>query len=175
MSTALTGEAPARRRTADLERHGIDYIPPSERHGKPNTLFTFWAASNVQILAVSVGAAGHRGFGLSLPWAIFAILVGNASSAGCSWPYTRSRGQARHAADDPVPGPVRDVRAALPNLVVVLIYIGFFTSSAILGGEARGQAAARDHRPGHRDHHAFMLLMAWFGYDLFHAFNRYVT
>jgi nucleobase:cation symporter-1, NCS1 family len=34
-----------------LERHGIDYIPPDERHGKPYTLFTFWAASNVQILA----------------------------------------------------------------------------------------------------------------------------
>ena len=60
-----------------LERHGIDYIPASERHGKPYTLFTFWAASNVQILAISVGALAIV-FGLSLPWAIFTIIIGNA-------------------------------------------------------------------------------------------------
>ena len=60
-----------------FERHGIDYIPPSERHGKPYTLFTFWAASNVQILAISVGVLAIV-FGLSLPWAIFSIIVGNA-------------------------------------------------------------------------------------------------
>ena len=61
-----------------MERHGIDYIPPDERHGKPNTLLTFWAASNVQILAISVGALAIV-FGLSLPWAIFTIVVGNAA------------------------------------------------------------------------------------------------
>src|ERR1700730_9597880 len=68
----------AREEPLILERHGIDYIPPDERHGKPATLFTFWAASNVQILAISVGALAIV-FGLSLPWAIFAIVVGNAA------------------------------------------------------------------------------------------------
>jgi nucleobase:cation symporter-1, NCS1 family len=72
MSTVTAREAPA-----SLERHGIDYIPPEERHGKPYSLFTFWAASNVQILAISVGVLAIV-FGLSLPWAIFSIIVGNA-------------------------------------------------------------------------------------------------
>src|ERR1700721_2480145 len=70
--------ARAREEPLILEKHGIDYIPPDERHGKPATLFTFWAASNVQILAISVGALAIV-FGLSLPWAIFAIVVGNAA------------------------------------------------------------------------------------------------
>ena len=68
----------AREEPLVLERHGIDYIPPDERHGKPYTLLTFWAASNIQILAISVGALAIV-FGLSLPWAIFAIVVGNAA------------------------------------------------------------------------------------------------
>jgi len=91
MSTVSAHETPL-----SLEMHGIDYIPPDERYGKTYTLFTFWAASNVQILAISVGVLSIV-FGLSLPWAIFSIIVGNAlgglymalhsrSSAGRPWP-----------------------------------------------------------------------------------------
>ena len=79
MSTVSKPEAPAAHdEPLHLERNGIDHISPDECHGKLNTMFTFWTASNVQILAISVGAFAIA-FGLSLPWAIFAIIVGSAS------------------------------------------------------------------------------------------------
>ena len=157
-----------------LERHGIDYIPPDERHGKPNTLFTFWAASNVQILAVSVGVLAIV-FGLSLPWAIFAIVVGNA--AGGLY-------MALHSVQGPRLGLPQMMQSraqfgmygtALPNIIVVLMYIGYFTSSAILGGQATASLLHVTTAEGIIIINAFVLLITWFGYDMFHTYNRIVT
>jgi len=157
-----------------MERHGIDYIPPSERHGRPNTLFTFWAASNVQILAISVGVLAIV-FGLSLPWAIFAIIVGNA--AGGLY-------MALHSVQGPRLGLPQMMQSraqfgmygtALPNLIVVLMYIGYFTSSAILGGQAVATLFHVTTAEGIIIVNAFVLLITWFGYDMFHTYNRWVT
>jgi nucleobase:cation symporter-1, NCS1 family len=164
----------AREEPLILERHGIDYIPPDERHGKPATLFTFWAASNVQILAISVGALAIV-FGLSLPWAIFAIVVGNA--AGGLY-------MALHSVQGPRLGLPQMMQSraqfgmygtALPNLIVVLMYIGYFTSSAILGGQAVASLLHVTTAEGIIIINAFVLLITAFGYDMFHSYNRIVT
>ncbi len=169
MSTVAATEAPL-----SLERHGIDYIPPGERHGKPYTLFTFWAASNVQILAISVGVLAIV-FGLSLPWAIFAIVVGNA--AGGLY-------MALHSVQGPRLGLPQMMQSraqfgmygtALPNIIVVLMYIGYFTSSAILGGQAVASLFHVTTAEGIIIINAFVLLVVWFGYDMFHSYNRIVT
>ena len=175
MSTASDLEATrAHEEPLILERHGIDYIPPDERHGKPNTLLTFWAASNVQILAISVGALAIV-FGLSLPWAIFAIVVGNA--AGGLY-------MALHSVQGPRLGLPQMMQSraqfgmygtALPNLIVVLMYIGYFTSSAILGGLAVASLLHVTTTEGIIIINAFVLLITVFGYDMFHAYNRIVT
>src|SRR5580692_3394326 len=158
-----------------LESHGIDYIPPNERHGKPYTLFTFWAASNVQILAVSVGVLAVAVFGLSLPWAIFAIIVGNA--AGGLY-------MALHSVQGPRLGLPQMMQSraqfgmygtALPNLIVVLMYFGYFTSSAILGGQAVASLFHVTTAEGIIIINAFVLLITFFGYDMFHSYNRIVT
>lgn len=157
-----------------LERHGIDYIPPNERHGKPYTLFTFWAASNVQILAISVGVLAI-GVGLSLPWAIFAIIVGNA--AGGLY-------MALHSVQGPRLGLPQMMQSraqfgmygtALPNLIVVLMYIGYFTSSAILGGQAVASLFHTSTTWGIIIVNIFVLAITAFGYDMFHSYNRIVT
>ena len=164
----------AREEPLILERHGIDYIPPDERHGKPHTLFTFWAASNVQILAVSVGVLAIV-FGLSLPWAIFSIIVGNA--AGGLY-------MALHSVQGPRLGLPQMMQSraqfgmygtALPNLIVVLMYIGYFTSSAILGGQAVASLLHVTTAEGIIIINAFVLLITFFGYDMFHSYNRIVT
>jgi nucleobase:cation symporter-1, NCS1 family len=164
----------AREEPLILERHGIDYIPPSERHGKPHTLFTFWAASNVQILAISVGALAIV-FGLSLPWAIFAIIVGNA--AGGLY-------MALHSVQGPRLGLPQMMQSraqfgmygtALPNLIVVLMYIGYFTSSAILGGQAVASLLHVTTTEGIIIVNVFVLIITAFGYDMFHLYNRVLT
>jgi nucleobase:cation symporter-1, NCS1 family len=174
MSTSDLEATRAHEEPLILERHGIDYIPPGERHGKPNTLFTFWAASNVQILAISVGVLAIV-VGLSLPWAIFAIVVGNA--AGGLY-------MALHSVQGPRLGLPQMMQSraqfgmygtALPNVIVVLMYIGYFTSSAILGGQAIATLFHVTTLEGIIIINAFVLLITWFGYDMFHAYNRWVT
>src|SRR5580658_5471885 len=170
MSTVAAHEEPL-----VLERHGIDYIPPNERHGKPYTLFTFWAASNVQILAVSVGVLAVVAFGLSLPWAIFSIIVGNALGGLY---------MALHSVQGPRLGLPQMMQSraqfgmygtALPNIIVVLMYIGYFTSSAVLGGQAVASLFHVTTAEGIIIVNAFVLLIAWFGYDMFHSYNKVVT
>src|SRR3984957_10669154 len=165
----------AREEPLILERHGIDYIPPNERHGKPATLFTFWAASNIQILAISVGVLAITVSGLSLPWAIFAIIVGNA--AGGLY-------MALHSVRGPRLGLPQMMQSraqfgmygtALPNIIVVLMYIGYFTSSAVLGGQAVASLFHVTTAEGIIIVNAFVLLIAWFGYDMFHSYNKVVT
>lgn len=157
-----------------LERHGIDYIPPEERHGKPGSLFTFWAASNVQILAISVGALAVI-LGLSLPWAIASILIGNA--AGGLY-------MALHSVQGPRLGIPQMMQsraqfgmygAALPNVIVILMYIGYFVSSAILGGLAVASLFHVTTNEGIIIINAFVLLIVWIGYDFFHTYNKIVT
>jgi nucleobase:cation symporter-1, NCS1 family len=169
MSTVTAREAPA-----SLERHGIDYIPPGERHGRPYSLFTFWAASNVQILAISVGVLAIV-FGLSLPWAIFSIIVGN----GLGGLY-----MALHSVQGPRLGLPQMMQsraqfgmygAALPNVIVILMYIGYFVSSAVLGGLAVASLFHITTTEGIVIINAFVLLVVWFGYDLFHSYNKIVT
>jgi NCS1 family nucleobase:cation symporter-1 len=157
-----------------LERHGIDYIPAEDRHGRPYTLFTFWAASNVQILAISVGVLAIT-FGLSLPWAIFAIIVGNAFGGLY---------MALHSVQGPRLGLPQMMQSraqfgmygtALPNVIVVLMYIGYFVSSAVLGGLAVASLFHLTTAEGIIIINAFVLLVVWFGYDMFHSYNRIVT
>jgi nucleobase:cation symporter-1, NCS1 family len=175
MSTVTTREgASAREEPMHLERHGIDYIPPAERHGKPYTLFTFWAASNVQILAISVGVLAIV-FGLSLPWAIFAIIVGNAFGGLY---------MALHSVQGPRLGLPQMMQSraqfgmygtALPNVIVILMYLGYFVSSAVLGGLAIASLFHVTTAEGIVIINAFVLLIVWFGYDLFHSYNKIVT
>jgi len=169
MSTAAAHDEPM-----TLERHGIDYIPPADRHGKPYTLFTFWAASNVQILAISVGVLAIV-FGLSLPWAIFSIIVGNAFGGLY---------MALHSVQGPRLGLPQMMQSraqfgmygtALPNIIVILMYIGYFVSSAILGGLAISSLFHVTTTEGIIIINAFVLLVVWFGYDLFHSYNKIVT
>ena len=175
MSTATTGETPAAHdEPLHLERHGIDHIPASERHGKPYTLFTFWAASNVQLLAISVGALAIV-FGLSLPWAIFSIIVGNAFGGLY---------MALHSVQGPRLGLPQMMQSraqfgmngtALPNIIVILMYLGYFVAAAVVGGLAVASLFHVTTAEGIIIINAFVLLIVWFGYDLFHAFNKYVT
>jgi nucleobase:cation symporter-1, NCS1 family len=158
-----------------IERRAIEYIPPAERHGRPNTLFTIWFASNAQITAVATGLLATVVFGLSLPWSIAAIVIGNLVG-GLFMAY--------HSVQGPRLGMPQMIQsraqfgmfgAVLPILAVVLMYIGFFTSSAILGGEALGRLLHVSTDWGIVLCDAITLLMAWIGYDLIHRYDRWAS
>jgi NCS1 family nucleobase:cation symporter-1 len=157
-----------------LEQRSIDYIPESERHGQPNTLFTLWFASNVQITAVATGALAVV-LGLNLEWAIITILVGNLVG-GLFMAY--------HSIQGPKMGVPQMIQsraqfgmfgATLPVVVVLVMYLGFFVSGGILGGQALSALLHISVAPAVVLADALVLLITWVGYDLFHAYDRVVS
>jgi NCS1 family nucleobase:cation symporter-1 len=163
-------------RTAGIavEKRGIDFIPEDERHGRPNSLFTLWFASNVQITAVATGALAVV-LGLNLVWAIITILIGNLLG-GLFMAY--------HSIQGPKMGIPQMIQsraqfgmfgAVLPVVVVLLMYIGFFVSSGVLGGEAIAGLIHVSTPVGIVIADAVVLVITWVGYDLFHAYDRVVS
>ena len=76
--TASTGtdREPLADRAGRIETHGTDYIPDSERHGRPRSLVAVWAASNLTYLYLVLGGTLIL-LGLNLWQAIAVIVVGN--------------------------------------------------------------------------------------------------
>ncbi|HEY6538565.1 MAG TPA: cytosine permease [Candidatus Dormibacteraeota bacterium] len=158
----------------EVERRAIDYIPEEERRGHPNTLFTLWFASNVQVTAVATGALGVV-LGLNLLWAILAILIGNLLG-GLFMAY--------HSIQGPKMGIPQMIQsraqfgmfgAILPLVVVVLMYVGFFVTGGVLGGQALAALVHLPTIPSIIVCDAIILAITWVGYDLFHAYDRVVA
>jgi purine-cytosine permease-like protein len=61
-----------------VERHGIDYIPDSERWAKPRDLFGMWAGASVQVEYFVYGAILMT-FGFTFAQAVILIVLGNLS------------------------------------------------------------------------------------------------
>src|SRR5579875_2348569 len=118
-----------------VEKHSIDYIPREERHGSPKDLFTIWFSMNMQTVPIVTGALAVI-LGLNLFWSIVAIVIGNLLGAIF---------MAYHSAQGPKLGIPQMIQsraqfgfygAILPLVLVVVMYLGYFASSAVLGGQA---------------------------------------
>ena len=59
-----------------VEAHGIDHIPANERYGTPRQLFGVWATSQVNYIALLIGAV-LISMGLSFWQSVGVIVVGN--------------------------------------------------------------------------------------------------
>jgi nucleobase:cation symporter-1, NCS1 family len=64
-----------------VEPGGADYVPLSERHGKPWQLFATWLSPNMEFATVFVGVLGVEVFGLTFPVAIVALVLGTAAGS----------------------------------------------------------------------------------------------
>jgi purine-cytosine permease-like protein len=60
-----------------VEHRGIEYVPRSERWGRPGNLFWMWAGAIWNVEFLVYGVLGIVVFGLSFPQALGVILVGN--------------------------------------------------------------------------------------------------
>jgi NCS1 family nucleobase:cation symporter-1 len=164
----------ARSGALEVELHGIDYIPASDRHGKPNTLFTLWFASNVEIVALVTGALVVV-LGLNLVWAIFAILIGN----GLGGLY-----MAFHSVQGPRLGVPQMIQsraqfgmfgAILPLVVVVVMYIGYFVANAVVGGQAVAILLHVTTPVGIIIANAVTVIGVWVGYNFIHTYTRVMS
>jgi purine-cytosine permease-like protein len=119
-----------------VEAHSIDFVPLTERHGRVMDLFTLWFGTNIAPLPIVTGALAVQVYGLSLGWAICAIVVGHSLGAlvlgicSAQGPLLgvpqmmQSRGQfGRYG-------------ALLVVSFAAIIYVGFFTSNVILASNS---------------------------------------
>ena len=68
-------------RVVAVEPGGAEFIPLSERHGRPIQLFWTWTSPNMEFATIFVGLLGVWGLGLSF-WSTFvAIVAGTALGA----------------------------------------------------------------------------------------------
>jgi len=63
----------------DVEHRGIEYIPHTERWGRPGNLFWMWAGASWNVEFVVYGAVAIVVYGLSFVQAVVVILIGNLS------------------------------------------------------------------------------------------------
>lgn len=123
-------------RLFEVERQTIAPIPDADRHGRPRELAAIWFGMNMTPLTVVTGALATTLFGLSLWWALVAVVVGNAIGGV---------GMALHAAQGPTMGVPQMIQArgqfglrgsAMIVLVALLMFVGFFASNLVVAGDA---------------------------------------
>jgi NCS1 family nucleobase:cation symporter-1 len=159
-----------------IEARTIAQVPHEERHGKARDLFTIWFASNIIPLTVITGALGPTFFGLSFWWSLVAIVIGNFGGGVF---------MALHSAQGPrlgVPqmiqsrGQFGTVGAVLIVAIVVIMYVGFFASNLVLGGQSFNElTGAVSVNMGIAICGIGSLLICVFGYDMIHVVNRFGT
>ena len=131
MSNQLTATGLA----SHVETRTIDMVPESERHGTPHSQMTLWFGANLQITAVVDGALAVV-FGAEAMTAIIGLLIGNILGGIV---------MALHSAQGPRLGLPQMISsrvqfgvkgAALPLLLVILMYLGFAATGTVLSGQA---------------------------------------
>src|SRR6185437_12724739 len=159
-----------------LEVRSIDYVPVTERHGKPWHLGPVWFQGNAQISTLAVGLLGVS-LGLNFIWAALAIIAGTL--VGTLF-------MAFHSAQGPKLGLPQMIQSRaqfgyfgslLPVVVAVALFIGFNVFNTILGGDVIQQLF-----PGlHSKFLAYLpvvilsLALTIFGYELIHTGLRWAT
>ncbi|MEH7255390.1 cytosine permease [Neobacillus niacini] len=159
----------------ETEKRSIDFIPESERHGKPRNLFNIWFCCQGTFLSLVTGCFAIQ-MGLNVFWGLIAIILGHMVGGIF---------MASHSAQGPklgIPQMIQSraqfgvVGAAIPIIFVIFLYIFYFAASGILGGQSL--------------HAAFpSLSVNWwiiilsiialviniFGHDWIHTLNKYLT
>ena len=129
-----------------VEQRTIEHVPVDERHGRARDLFTVWFGSNIMLLTIITGALATTVFGLPLWAGVLAMVLGNVIGGIV---------MALHAAQGPQMGvpQMLQTRAQFGSygslLVVVLVvfmYLGFFASNAVLGGQALAKVTGLPHQ-----------------------------
>jgi NCS1 family nucleobase:cation symporter-1 len=157
-----------------IESRSIEFIPESERHGRAIGLFAVWFAANMQVTTIVTGALGVV-LGLPLPAAVLALVAGNLVGGVF---------MALHSAQGPKLGIPQMIQsraqfgfhgAVLPLLLVLVMYVGFFATSAVLGGQALAGATGLNVDVAIVLVAAVCTVLAVFGYRLIHRADRWIS
>ena len=155
-----------------VETRTIDMVPESERHGSPSNQLTLWFGANLQITAVVDGALAII-FGVEAMTAIVGLLIGNILGGAV---------MALHSAQGPRLGLPQMISsrvqfgvkgAALPLLLVIVMYLGFAATGTVLSGQAiNNMFGVKTPEFGIIIFGTLTAIVAVIGYSLIHKLGR---
>lgn len=162
------------RRIFSYETKSVEYVSPEERHGKAWHLFTVWFTPNMNIVALVTGAIAIE-IGLSLPWAIFAILVGNGVGALF---------MGSHSAQGPKIGLPQMIQSRaqfgtlgniLPCLATIFSGVAFVALGFVLASQTLQLTLHTSINVGIVICGIVCFILVFIGYDLIHRYQRYLA
>jgi NCS1 family nucleobase:cation symporter-1 len=155
-----------------VEAHAIDYIPRSERHGRPWHLGALWFVGNAELISFATGPIGIS-LGLNFAWTAVAIVLGTLIG---------TLFMAFHSAQGPRLGLAQMIQsrpqfgavgALLPILTALFVFVGYATFDTVLGGELFDTTI----RTGNPFSFVLFIVLALalgaIGYDLIHRLSRW--
>ena len=161
-------------RVLEVEPGGAEFIPLNERHGRPIQLFWTWTSPNMEFATIFVGVLAVAGFGLGFWEAALALVLGSAIG-GITQGFLSLRG--------PKYGVPQMVLSrlgfgywgnALPaGLNAVTAGIGWFAVNSVSGALALNVLTHMPQVLCLIIIVAVQLVVAFFGYNLVHVFERY--
>ncbi len=125
--------------TPALEVQHVDVIDPADRHGTARDLFPVWFSANLNIGNAFFGALAVV-VGNNLFWAVVAVLLGNV--AGGVFMSLHSVQGARLGVPQLIQsrGQFGFYGALLPITLAAFLYLGFFATTAVIGGQSLAAA-----------------------------------
>ncbi len=123
-----------------IETHHVDIIAASDRHGTARDLFPVWFSANLNVGNAFFGALAVV-IGNNLFWAIVAVVLGNV--AGAIFMSLHSIQGAKLGVPQLIQsrGQFGFYGAMLPIALAAFLYLGFFATTAVIGGQALSAAA----------------------------------
>ncbi|MBD8007205.1 purine-cytosine permease family protein [Bacillus norwichensis] len=156
------------------ETRFVEYIPENERHGNVRSLFSVWFTVNFMLLAVVTGGLAVV-FGLNLFWSIVSILLGNLIGAIF---------MALHSVQGPklgIPQMIQSraqfgvIGAIFPLLLVILMYLGYFASNAVLGAQAVTASTSIPIGWSITILSVITFVITFYGYEMIHKLSKYIA
>jgi NCS1 nucleoside transporter family len=159
---------------ATIEPGGAEYIPLSERHGKPLQQFWTWVSPNMEFATIFVGIIGVWFFGQSLWMATLAIVLGTALG---------SMSMGALAARGPLFGVPQMVLSRLgfgrlgnilpAGINALVAGVGWFAVNSVSGAFALNALLHWNTKLCLLMIVLVQLAVAFFGHNLVHAFERW--
>ncbi|ETK35803.1 purine-cytosine permease family protein [Microbispora sp. ATCC PTA-5024] len=161
-------------KVAAIEPGGVEFIPLSERHGRPRQLFWTWMSPNMEFATIFLGVLAVAAFGLGFWAAVLAVVVGTGLGAAAHGVLS-ARG--------PSAGLPQMVLGRLPfgyrgNILPsavnsVAAGIGWFAVNSVSGALALNTLTGLPAWACLLIVVAVMVALGFFGHNLVQAFERY--
>jgi nucleobase:cation symporter-1, NCS1 family len=159
---------------AMIEPGGAEYIPLSERHGKPLQQFWTWVSPNMEFATIFVGVIGVWFFGQSFWMATLAVVLGTALG---------SLSMGALAARGPLFGVPQMVLSRLgfgwrgnilpAGINALVAGVGWFAVNSVSGAFALNALLGWNTKLALLIIVVVQLAVAFFGHNLVHAFERW--